>query len=93
MIGAAPTVKDIDLYPVDNIDLSCPETLSLEVEPTKYPFKIAGECVGCRCRIVLYVCSTRSGILQLQQQLFDDLGIFCGTCGRGSFRYGERKRR
>lgn len=90
MIGVAPTIKDVNLYPVNNVDLSCDE-VSLEVE--QYPYKIVGHCVGCNQGIKLYVCTTRDGILKLQQQLADELGILCADCGRHSFQHGRQKRR
>ncbi|AAZ39802.1 E7 [Capra hircus papillomavirus 1] len=91
MIGLQPTLKDVELYPVDSIDLTCYETLSPEVGPEYYPYEIAGHCARCNRGLRLYVCTTRPGIRKLEQQLLDDLSILCGTCGRDSFQHGGKK--
>lgn len=87
MIGKESTIRDVDLYPVNTLDLSCHESLE---EEQLYPYKIAGYCVGCKQGLRLYVCTTRSGILKLQQQLLEDLGILCGACGRSNFQHGRK---
>lgn len=93
MRGPKATIPDVILCPVNNnVDLSCTESLSSEVGQS-YTYKIAGPCVGCNQPLRLYVCTTRHGITKLEQQLTEDLGIFCGGCGRANFQHGGQKKR
>lgn len=90
MHGTAATLKDIDLYPVDETDNTFPcdqqqkDEEGLKAEQGLDVYLVVTECGDC-CRMLRVCCeSTDEDIRQFEQALCGSLALKCPPCAKAS---------